>query len=52
MCQCMSICVDMYTYVYKHDCFMYIHICVYCVCMYFMTMYSAVSIQLVSNSAI
>ena len=41
-----------HVYVYEHDCFMYVHMYTYCNCMYFMTMYSAVRILLVSNCAI
>ena len=33
-------------------CFMYVHMCIYCVFMYFMTMYGAVRMLLVSNCAI
>ena len=39
-------------YVHEHDCFMYVHMCTYCVCMYVMTMYRAVRIPLVLNCAI
>ena len=35
---------------YEYDCFMYVHMCTYCICMYFM--YSVVRISLVSNCAI
>ena len=38
-----------HVYVYEYDCFMYVHTYTYCICMYFMTMYSAVRIPLVSN---
>ena len=41
-----------HVYVYEYDCFMYVYMCTYCVCMYFMTMYSAVRIPLVSNRAL
>ena len=41
-----------HVYVYEYDCFMYVHRCTYCICMYVMTMYSAVGIPLVSNCAI
>ena len=41
-----------HVYVYEYDCFMYVHTCTYCICMYVMTMYSAVRIPLVSNCAI
>ena len=50
MCLCMYICVDMY--MCMNDCFMYVRMCIYCVCMYFMTRYSAVRIPLASNCAI
>ena len=46
----MCLCVDMY--VYGYDCFMYVHMCTNCMCMYVMTMYSAVRIPLVPNCAI
>ena len=39
-------------YVYEYDCFMYVHMCTYWICMYVMTMYSAVRIPLGSNCAI
>ena len=41
-----------HVYVYEYDCFMYVHIRTYCICMHVMTMYSAVRIPLVSNCAI
>ena len=41
-----------HVYVYLCDCFMKVHTCTYCICMYVMTMYSAVRIPLVSNCAI
>ena len=41
-----------HVYVYGYDCFMYVRTCTYCICMYVMTMYSAVRIPLVSNCAI
>ena len=41
-----------YVYLYEYDCFMYVHMCSSCVCMYMMTMYSAVRVSLVSNCAI
>ena len=36
-----------HVYVYEYDCFMYVHMCIYCVCMYFMATYIAVRIALV-----
>ena len=58
MCPCIYLCVDMYmcvnmivSYMF-YDCFMYVHMCTYCICMYVMTMYSAVRIPLVLNCAI
>ena len=50
----MTVYVFMYghVYVYLYDCFMQVHTCTYCICMYLMTMYSAVRIPLVSNCAI
>ena len=53
-----SVHVSMYVYMCRHvyvcghDCFMYVHMCIYCVCMLFMTMYSGVRIPLVSNCAV
>ena len=41
-----------HVYVYLYDCFMQVHACTYCICMYVMTMYSAVRIPLVSNFAL
>ena len=41
-----------HVYVYEYDFFMYVHMCTYCICMYVMTMYSAVRIPLVSDCAI
>ena len=41
-----------HAYVYEYDCFMYVHKCTYYICMYAMTMHSAVRIPLVSNCAI
>ena len=41
-----------HVYVYEHDCVMYVHMCIYCICMHCMTMYSAVRIPLVWNCAI
>ena len=41
-----------HAYVYEYDCFMYVHTCIYCICMYVMTMYSAGRIPLASNCAI
>ena len=41
-----------YVYAYGYDCFMYVHTCTYCICMYVMTMYSGVRLPLVSNCAI
>ena len=29
-----------HVYVYEYDCFMYVHMCTYCICTHFMTMYS------------
>ena len=40
-----------HAYVYEYNCFMYVHMCTYCICMYVMTMYSAMRIPLVSNCA-
>ena len=39
-------------YVYEYDCFIYVHMCIYCVCEYFMALYSALMIPLESNCAI
>ena len=41
-----------HVYVYEYDCFIYVHMCLYCIEMYFVTMYSAVRVPLVSNCAI
>ena len=41
-----------HVFVHEYDCFMYVHMCTYCICMYVMTMCSAVSIPFVSNCAI
>ena len=41
-----------HVYVYEYDCFMYVHMCTYCICMYVMTKCSAVRIPLVLNCAI
>ena len=41
-----------HVHVYLYDCFMQVHTGTYCICMYVMTMYSAVRIPLVSNCAI
>ena len=56
-CCCFLVCVSVslympgHVYMYEHDCLMYVHMCIYCVCMYFMTMYSTVRTQLVLNCA-
>ena len=50
ICTCVGVCI--YVYVYEHDRFMYVHMCIHCVCVYFMTIYSAVRIPIVSNCAI
>ena len=44
--------VRRHVYVSKYDCFVCVHMITYCICMYVMTMYSAVRIPLVSNCAI
>ena len=41
-----------HVYVHGHGCFMYVHMCTYCICMYVMAMHSAVRIPLVSNFSI
>ena len=41
-----------HVYVYEYDCFVYVHMCTYCICMYAMTMYKAMRMPLVSNCAI
>ena len=41
-----------HVYVYKYDCFMSVHMCTYRVCMYVVTMNSAVRIPIASNWAI
>ena len=41
---CMYIYMYRHVYVYEYDCFIYVLMCIYCVYMYFMTMYSAVTI--------
>ena len=41
-----------HVYVYENDCFMYVHMCISCVCVYFVTMYSDVRIPLVVNCSI
>ena len=46
------VCMCRHVYVYLYDCFAKGHTCTYCICMYVMTMYSAVRIPLVSNCAI
>ena len=33
-----------HVYVYEYDCFMYVHMCPFCIYMYVMTMYSAVGV--------
>ena len=38
-----------HVHVYEYDCFVYVHMCTHCTCVYAMTMYSAVRIPLVSN---
>ena len=38
--------------VYEYDCFVYVHMCTYYICVYVMTVYSAVKIPFVSNCAI
>ena len=42
----------MILYVYEYGCFMYVHMCLYCIYVYFMTMYNAARILLVSDCAI
>ena len=37
-----------HVYVYEYDCFMCVHMCAYCIGMYFTTMYSIVRALLVS----
>ena len=58
MCRCMYMCRHVYNVceydvynVYEYDCFMYVHKCLYCIYMYFMTKYSAVRVPSVSNYA-
>ena len=41
-----------HVYVYEYDCFMFVHMCRYCICMYVMTMYGVLRIPSVSNCAI
>ena len=41
-----------HVYVYEYDCFMCVHMYTYCICLYFLTMYSAVRIPLVWYCAI
>ena len=41
-----------HVYMYEYDCFMNVHLCIHCICMYVMTMYSAVMIPFVSNCAV
>ena len=38
--------------VYEYDCFKYVHMCTYCICMHVMTMYSAAGIPVVWNCAV
>ena len=40
MCKCRHV------YVYLYDCFMQVRKCPYCICMYVMTMYSSISVEL------
>ena len=49
ICTCDSVFMRRHAHVYEYDCFMYVHMCTYCICMYVMTVYSAVGIPLVSN---
>ena len=39
-------------YVYEYGCFMHVHMCTYCICLYFMTQCSAVRIPLVLHCAV
>ena len=41
-----------HVYVYEYNCFMYVYMCKYYVCVYCVTIYNAVRIPLVSNCAI
>ena len=41
-----------HVYVYEYDCFMCVHVCTVCICIYFITMYSTVRILLVSDCTI
>ena len=51
MMVCVFMCGHVIVYEHEHDCFMYVHMCTYCICMYTMTTYSAVRIPLVSYCA-
>ena len=47
-----SVYVCMCIHVYEYGCFMYVHMCIYSVSVYFMTLHSAVRIPLVLICAI
>ena len=41
-----------HVYVYEYDCFIYVHMCIRCICTYFMNMHSTLMIPLVLNYTI
>ena len=41
-----------HVYMYEYDCFLYVHMCTYYICMYVMSVYSAVRILFVLNCVI
>ena len=41
-----------HVYVYKYDCFIYVHMFLYCIYIYFMAVYSAVRVSLMSRCVI